>query len=239
MPAQQWIFLQKLLANHRLPQALLFSGPVGAGEQETARQFVKLVQGGKIKKDDFFLIEPEAGQIQIEKIRGLQHSLIFKPREAEIKAVIINQAHTLNINAQHCLLKTLEEPPGKTIFVLTSAFPEMLLSTVRSRCASLKFYQRKKQLVETKEAAILLKQSLPRKFDLAFKFAERPLPFLDNLIYYLRERLLQKLKKIESAPYSFKELTRFIEEAEQTRFLILTTNVNKRLALENLMLKLA
>jgi DNA polymerase-3 subunit delta' len=63
----------------------------------------------------------------------------YKPFEGRRRVVVIDQAHTMNPEAQNALLKTLEEPPDSTIMILTSSSPGALLPTVRSRCQTLQF----------------------------------------------------------------------------------------------------
>ena len=61
------------------------------------------------------------------------------PFEARRRVVIIDEADALVEQAQHALLKTLEEPPSASIFLLVSSLPDALLPTVRSRCPRLRF----------------------------------------------------------------------------------------------------
>lgn len=62
----------------------------------------------------------------------------FKPFEGKRRVVIIDDAHTMNHQAQNALLKTLEEPPPSSILVLVTPRPAALLPTIRSRCQSLR-----------------------------------------------------------------------------------------------------
>jgi DNA polymerase-3 subunit delta' len=64
----------------------------------------------------------------------------MRPYSANFKAVIINEAHLMNQEAQGALLKTLEEPKGNTIIILISSSPEHLLPTILSRVEMIKFY---------------------------------------------------------------------------------------------------
>ena len=65
--------------------------------------------------------------------------LAYRPFEGRRRVVIIRDAETLEVAAQNALLKSLEEPPPATMFVLTTALPSVLLPTVRSRCMRLAF----------------------------------------------------------------------------------------------------
>ncbi|PJE69639.1 MAG: hypothetical protein COU98_00905 [Candidatus Staskawiczbacteria bacterium CG10_big_fil_rev_8_21_14_0_10_38_10] len=101
---------------------------------------------------DLFIAEPsqnanktkneeiEEGLISISHIRQAQHFLSFLSYYGKWKTVILDQAEKMTHEAQSCLLKTLEEVKGKTILILISSHPEMLLPTVYSRCQIIKFF---------------------------------------------------------------------------------------------------
>ncbi|HQC50835.1 MAG TPA: DNA polymerase III subunit delta', partial [bacterium] len=88
---------------------------------------------------DLFFIQPDGTQIKIPQIRELQSKLIYHPLEANQKMVLIDDAHKMNEEAANALLKTLEEPPEFTHFILISAMPHRLLPTIRSRCRQIAF----------------------------------------------------------------------------------------------------
>jgi len=76
-------------------------------------------------------------EIGIDQIRQLQHSSNLPPFEGEYKVYIIDEAEQLSIEAANCLLKTLEEPVGKVIFILLATNDRLLPATVVSRCQRL------------------------------------------------------------------------------------------------------
>jgi DNA polymerase-3 subunit delta' len=73
-------------------------------------------------------------EISIEQIRQLQHSASLPPFEGKYKVFIIDGAESLSIEAANCLLKTLEEPVGKVVFILLTTSERLLPATVVSRC---------------------------------------------------------------------------------------------------------
>ncbi len=75
-------------------------------------------------------------EISIEKIRELQHTASLPPFEGPWRVVIVNGAELLSLEAANSLLKTLEEPVGKTLFLLLTANRHLLPETVVSRCQS-------------------------------------------------------------------------------------------------------
>lgn len=88
---------------------------------------------------DVVSIQPDRDQIKIGQIRDLCHMLAMKPFEARYRVVIISDAHALNAQAGNALLKVLEEPPDRTILVLTAYHSHDLLPTIASRCQHIRF----------------------------------------------------------------------------------------------------
>lgn len=77
---------------------------------------------------------PESRDIRICQVRGIIDLAARYPFEARFRAIIIDPAERLGREAAHTLLKTLEEPPGHTVFCLLSAAPEAIIETIVSRC---------------------------------------------------------------------------------------------------------
>jgi DNA polymerase-3 subunit delta' len=89
---------------------------------------------------DVVVVEPgDNGSIKIDQIRDVIDRSAFRPFEGRRRVVIIDEADAMAAPAQSALLKTLEEPPSSSVFVLVSARPDMLLPTVQSRCPRLRF----------------------------------------------------------------------------------------------------
>jgi DNA polymerase-3 subunit delta' len=89
---------------------------------------------------DILVLEPgDSGSIKIDQVRDVVDRAAYRPFEGRKRVVIIEQADALVGAAQNALLKTLEEPPSASVFVLLTARPDMLLATVRSRCIRLWF----------------------------------------------------------------------------------------------------
>ena len=156
-PAVAAILCGYLEKNH-LPHALLFSGPPAAGQREMAAELAKALfcENQKNKEacgecfhcrqvtanthPDFFILEPEEGHaLKVEPIRELIGKANLKPFQANAKVFVIDHADRMNDIAQNALLKTLEEPQGRTHFILISYASEKLLPTIRSRTQMLHF----------------------------------------------------------------------------------------------------
>ncbi|MBA7475174.1 hypothetical protein ES707_10540 [subsurface metagenome] len=88
-------------------------------------------------------------EIGIDQIRQMQHSSNLPPFEGKYKVFIIENAEQLSIGAANCLLKTLEEPVGKVVFILLASNDRLLPATVISRCQRLELPPMAADEVET------------------------------------------------------------------------------------------
>lgn len=84
-------------------------------------------------------LEKEKKNITIRQIRQLGLQLGAKINEARFRMALVLNADKINIQAQNALLKMLEEPPGKTFFVLIASAPDFLRPTILSRCRKIRF----------------------------------------------------------------------------------------------------
>jgi DNA polymerase-3 subunit delta' len=106
---------------------------------------------------DVLVVEPgDSGSIKIDQVRDIVDRVGYRPFEGRRRAVIIDEADALVPAAQHALLKTLEEPPPSSVFMLVTARPDVLLPTVRSRCPQLRF----RPLAASDVAAALMARGL-------------------------------------------------------------------------------
>jgi len=280
---KQWQFLINSLESNKLSHAYLFSGQEKLGKKKLALEFVKWLFNEDIERKqhpDFLLIEPLNKEIQISQIRECIWKLSLKPSMALYKIAIIDQAHCLNQEAQNCLLKTLEEPRGRTILFLITEYPDFLASTILSRCHIIKFYpvprieienylrtwnletESIKKILEAcqgspgqaivflenfqkldiiKKREEELNKILNSNLTLRFQYA-RIISQTDNLkeilniwLFYFRKVLLSKLKQGQKILFS--DINR-LKEIQKINYLVSTTNINPRLALEILMIVL-
>ena len=155
--------IARAIERESLPPTLLFAGPSGVGKWAVARaaaqavNCLERVDGSELAVDacgkcracdriargvhvDVIMLQPDdRASIKIEPVRDVLSKTGFRPFEGRKRVVLIREADTLEIAAQNSLLKSLEEPPPGTMFILTTAVPGALLQTVRSRCMRLRF----------------------------------------------------------------------------------------------------
>jgi DNA polymerase-3 subunit delta' len=147
-----------------LPPSLIFAGPDGVGKRRAAVALAQLfncanpASGSDVAAPDacgncsackriargvhadVMMIEPgESGSIKVDQARHAVESTAYRPFEGRRRVVIVDDADAMEAPAQNALLKTLEEPPAASTFVLVTARPDMLLPTVRSRCQRVRF----------------------------------------------------------------------------------------------------
>jgi len=117
--------------------AVLLVGPSGVEKSQTAIGLAEQLLQTSYESYPYKLqIAPEDKKsISIEQVRQLEHFLSLKvPSQAAInRIVIIEDAHLLTLEAQNALLKTLEEPPGGSLIILSASHDQALLPTIRSR----------------------------------------------------------------------------------------------------------
>src|SRR3954451_24859966 len=150
--------LKRWVAGASLPPSLLFDGPEGVGKRQTALGLAQALNClaprdgdacgscaactriARGVHPDVAVLEPEdSGAIKIEAVREIVERAAYRPFEGRRRVVIVDNADALVPQAQNALLKTLEEPPPSSVFVLVTARPDVLLPTVRSRCPQLRF----------------------------------------------------------------------------------------------------
>lgn len=157
--------LKTAAASDAVHHAMLFTGPDGVGKTSVARAFAALSacpspsasgdacgscrscerilshrRGEEMRHPDVLWLSPESSAvIKIAQVRELLGIIPYPPLEARVRTVIIEPADALNVEAANALLKTLEEPPSSTRFILITSRTDSLLSTIRSRCQAIHF----------------------------------------------------------------------------------------------------
>ncbi len=152
------ITLKQALLSRKIAPAYLFNGPRGTGKTSSARIFAKSLNClsfenptsnpcGKCELckqindgNALDIIEIDAASnTGVENIREIIERARFAPSLARWKVYVIDECHMLSTAASNALLKTIEEPPSRVVFILATTNPERVLTTIQSRCQKFDF----------------------------------------------------------------------------------------------------
>jgi DNA polymerase-3 subunit delta' len=236
---ERWADMFRQVARrNRLAHAYLFVGPEGVGKRlfalELARALLcerappgELEACGQCEAcilfaagthPDFFLVaKPEgANELPIDVLRELCQAFGLKPARGKSKIAVIDDADDFNEEAANCFLKTLEEPPPHSLFMLLGTSLERQLPTIRSRCQIIRFAPLADKLV----AGILGKQGVSdpqaaaRLVRLAAGSPGQALALAEPALWQFRGKLLQGLvqPRIDTVGLA-KAFVEFVEDA--------------------------
>jgi DNA polymerase-3 subunit delta' len=208
---------------------------------------------------DVSITQAEGAVIGIDDIRRLQKDIFVKPYEGKKRVSIIRQGEKMTVQAQNCLLKVLEDPPGTGIIAITTANPANLLPTILSRCQVLKPAS-KRRIPDAALYRDVLNCFLEGDFvrasaEVGFlaKDDQRSVEdFLDYLFLQVRDMLMLKVAQKEdllyikdngefareaAAGYTLGKIGRLLDAVTKARE-NLRLNVNPQLAMEVLLLEI-
>ena len=198
-----WQHLVDYVKQERIPQALLINGLAGLGKLQLALHFAQYLVCTDRQDDDFcghcascklfiaqthpdfiFLEPEEPGRaIGIDLVRQLITKLALKPQFSGYRVVLIKPAEKMNTNSANAFLKSLEEPPERTVFLLHTEQMQQLPATIISRCQKLLLtapdvdsvipWLRQQGLSEQQNLLLNLAQGAPL---LALEYAQQKLP---------------------------------------------------------------
>ncbi len=157
--------LQNAVRQERVAHAYLFCGPRGTGKTSTARILAKAVNCPNSKEGEpcnncascrnitagisMDVVEMDAASHRgIEEIRDLNQKVCFVPTAGKSRLFIIDEVHMLTGEAFNALLKTLEEPPRHTIFVLATTEAHKVPLTIMSRCQRFDFRRLGREIIK-------------------------------------------------------------------------------------------
>ncbi len=222
----------------RLAHAYLFTGPPGVGKRLFAGELAKallceaapagrlqacdecsacaLVQAGT--HPDYFTLErpEESNEIPIELMRELCRGFTLKAARGRGKVAVVDDADDLNAASANCFLKTLEEPPPRSVFILIGTSAERQLATVVSRCQVVRFRPLPEDIVLDLLKARGVQESphLRRAVALAGGSPGQAAALADAALWEFREVLLEGLSRPQPDTVGLgKQWLEFVEEA--------------------------
>ncbi len=165
--------LTNALKFDRLSHAYIFSGPRGTGKTSTARILAKMVNQSTDDGADCEICQKisegtcvdvieidAASHTGVDHMRQLTEQIQFLPVEAKYKVFIIDEVHMLSTGAFNALLKTLEEPPAKVLFILATTELNKIPATIQSRAQTLHFRLLEADQIRAHLQAVCSKESV-------------------------------------------------------------------------------
>lgn len=235
---ERWIqAFRHIRSGGRLAHAYLFVGPPGIGKRSFALQLAKgllceqpldpitpcdtcsschLVTAQT--HPDLFLVDKPAGsnEMPLEVVRELCTNFGLKSARGGGKIAILDDADDLNEESANCFLKTLEEPPPQSVFILVGNSLERQLPTIRSRCQVIRFAP----LPEPVMREVLAKSPgiepdmVPRLMRLSAGSPGLALELADPVLWKFRNQLLAALAQPNFDPVEMsRNLVQFVEDA--------------------------
>ncbi len=173
------ITLKQALISQKIAPAYLFNGPRGTGKTSSARIFAKslnclsseqptpnpcgkcelCIQIAEGNALDIIEIDA-ASNTGVDNIREIIDRARFAPTQARWKVYVIDECHMLSTAASNALLKTIEEPPGRVVFILATTNPERVINTIQSRCQKFDFKRISSNTIFHNLSAIANKESI-------------------------------------------------------------------------------
>lgn len=253
--------IEELLKNtikaKKIVNGYIFSGSGNTKNYEYAKLFAKMIlclngedgYCGKCKSclmfdddnhSDYFEINKDSTEsIKIDEIRNMQEKIIERPITSSKKVYIINNAENMTVEAQNCLLKTLEEPPEFITIILVANNENTILPTIKSRCTKVAFTEEntKKLSEEDKQRYETLEKifgniekyksiDLLNKIDVLYKDKDNIFESLDFINIILIKKAKENIKYVNYIDY--------VEETKNK----LKSNSNYDMCIDNLILKI-
>lgn len=174
--------LKNAISHGKTSHAYLFTGPRGTGKTSAAKVFAKAINCPHQKNGEPCneceickgitngmigdVIEIDAASNNgVEEIRDIRDKARYAPTQTEYKIYIIDEVHMLSMGAFNALLKTLEEPPQKVIFILATTEPHKIPATIISRTQRFDFRRITSQEIIERLSYILEQEGIPYEKD--------------------------------------------------------------------------
>lgn len=151
------IILRQQIATDEIKHAYLFCGPAGCGKTTCARIFATEInhnEGNAIEMD-------AASQNGVDDVRGIIQQAKTKSLDSEYKIFIIDECHAFSNNAWQAMLKIIEEPPARSIFIFCTTDPQKIPKTIISRVQRYDFQRISQSGICNRLADIIVWEKVP------------------------------------------------------------------------------
>lgn len=134
--------LQKIILEDSFPPAIILEGKFGIGKKTIAKEICKLLNNNNPKIDkgvfqDLYFFGPkfdDSSIFSIKSVRAIIDASYLRPIEGRVKVFVLDEVEKLTSGAGEALLKILEEPPPKNLYILCTSQLEKIIPTIQSRC---------------------------------------------------------------------------------------------------------
>jgi DNA polymerase III delta prime subunit len=200
---------KKLFQERRMEHAYIFSGPRHVGKHMVADILLDCLPFKEVIRVEHIVSEDgtRVDTIGIDQMRDVNHSLSLSlPDEKWYRIIYIDDAETITREAGNALLKSLEDPPSRTVFIFFEHMPGRILSTIRSRCCTVRFSLVRNahmRAISTHDAIMRISAGRPGVAHALLK--DGTLELLEKRIMLMREYGNMKLFSSEYARMTFQK----------------------------------
>lgn len=212
--------LMNQLETGEVKHAYLFCGGAGTGKTTSARIFAKEVNNGQGTP-----IEIDAASNNgVENVRDIIEDSKFKSLDSRYKVYIIDEVHMLSTGAFNALLKTLEEPPAGTIFILCTTDPQKIPATIMSRVQRFDFTRIPNSDIVTQLAYILESEN---EQGAPYSWTKEALAFIGKLANGGMRDAITRLEKVldYTADITVEEVASALGTPDYETFVALTDTI--------------
>ena len=191
--------LRGMLSSGRITAALLFVGETGVGKTTLARMFASYLNGGDGNTNVDYEEMNMADSRKIDDIRALIQKAKNKPRFGKFRVFMLDEVHQLTGDSEKALLKSLEEPPPHTVWILATSEPEKVAPEVIGRCSIFKLLPPDKISIAKRLRRICKYEKIDLEKKLLLKIAELSSGRVRNAISLLESCFFYKHDKPDSS----------------------------------------
>ena len=190
--------LRTLCEREDMPHTILFTGPSGCGKTTLAR-----ILKSFLKCSDFDFTENNAADFRgIDSVRDILRQMQLAPMNSPCRIWLLDECHQLSKDAQHALLKALEDTPKHVYFILATTEPGKLLPTIKTRCVTFEVSELSFQEMEAllkkvakSENVEVQQEVIEQIINDSLGSARRALSILDKILNLSPEDMLEAAKQ--------------------------------------------